>query len=54
MDGDTLIGVILVAIAIVLTSSLVIWSRSSIEKISRKRGQSVRQILRERKSGRQT
>jgi hypothetical protein len=52
MSGEALIGVILTLCALLLTSFLVVWSRFSIEKIARKKGRSVRQILRERRGGR--
>ncbi len=52
MKIDALVGVALVGIALSLTSFLVIWSRYSIERISKKKSQNIRQILRERKSGR--
>jgi len=52
MSWDTLIGVILIVVALAVTSSLVVWSRFSIEKIARTKGQSLRQILRGRRGGR--
>ena len=53
MSGNMLIGVFLIVSALLLTTSLVVWSRFSIEKIDKKKGQSARQILRERRGGRE-
>jgi hypothetical protein len=47
-----LIGIMLISCALLLTTSLVIWSRFSIEKIAKKKEQSARQILKERRGGR--
>jgi hypothetical protein len=52
MHGDLLIGLILVGVALTLTSTLVVWSKFSIERIARSKGKSLRQILRERRGGR--
>ena len=52
MDGNLLLGLILIGLALTVTSTLLVWSTFSIDRIARNKGKSLRQILRERRGGR--
>jgi hypothetical protein len=52
MDFDTTLGVLIVAGGIFFLTFVVLWSRRTIEMISRKRLRSIREILNELKNGR--
>ena len=45
MDRDSLIGCVIVVVALSAISYLVLWSRRMIDRIARKRLSSVRDIL---------
>lgn len=45
MDRDSLLGCIIVVVALISITYLVFWSRNTIERIARKRLSSVREIL---------
>jgi len=45
MDRDSLLGCIIVVVALSSITYLVLWSRRTIERIARKRLSSVREIL---------
>ncbi len=47
MDADTLLGCIIVAVALGLVTFLVLWSRRSIRRIARNGLGSVRELHRE-------
>ncbi|UCH93115.1 MAG: hypothetical protein JSV88_22905 [Candidatus Aminicenantes bacterium] len=52
MDFDTVLGVIIIVGGIFFLTFVVLWSRRTIEMISKKRLHSIREILNELKNGR--
>ena len=53
MEGDTIIGCIIIACALCLMTYLTFWSRRTINWISTKGQRSAREIVKELDSGRQ-
>lgn len=52
MDFDTTLGIILISGGILFLTFVVLWSRKTIETISKKKLHSIREILNEIKNGR--
>jgi hypothetical protein len=52
METDAILGCIIVAISVIVMIALVFWSRRTINRIARNGGGSVREILRDLRSGR--
>jgi hypothetical protein len=52
MDFDTTLGIILITGGIIFLTLVVVWSRRTIETISKKKLRSIREILNEIKNGR--
>jgi hypothetical protein len=52
MDFDTTLGVIIIAGGVLFLTFMVLWSRKTIEMISKKKLGSIREILNELKNGR--
>lgn len=51
MDFDTTLGVIIIAGGVIFLTFVVLWSRRTIEMISKKKLRSIREILTELKNG---
>jgi hypothetical protein len=51
MDFDTTLGVIIIAGGVFFLTFVVLWSRRTIEMISKKKPRSIREILTELKNG---
>jgi hypothetical protein len=51
MDFDTTLGVIIIAGGVFFLTFMVLWSRRTIEMISKKKLRSIREILNELKNG---
>lgn len=51
MDFDTTLGVIIIAGGVFFLTFVVLWSRRTIEMISKKKLRSIREILTELKNG---
>ncbi|MCK4275969.1 MAG: hypothetical protein KAX78_05615 [Phycisphaerae bacterium] len=47
MDIDTVLGTIVITAALIVLTGLVLWSRRTIEKISRRGPTSARQIMKD-------
>ena len=52
MDFDTTLGIIIVFGGILFLTFVVLWSRRTIETISKKKLRTIREILNELKNGR--
>ena len=52
MDGDVIVGIIVIAAAAALLTGLVLWSRRRIERIARNGYRSARAIEKELRGGR--
>ena len=52
MDFDTTFGVIIIAGGVFFLTFMLLWSRRTIEMISKKKLRSIREILNELKNGR--
>jgi hypothetical protein len=52
VDFDTTLGIIIVFGGIIFLTFVVIWSRRTIEMISKKKLRTIREILNELKNGR--
>ena len=52
MDGDTILGVLIITIGLGGLTYLVLWSRKTIERIAAKKLRTVREIVKELKHGR--
>ncbi|MGA1874839.1 MAG: hypothetical protein ACMUIA_04460 [bacterium] len=53
MDMDSLLGWAIVAVSLVVITYLVLWSRSMIRRIGRKKLASIREIVKDMKDGRE-
>jgi hypothetical protein len=51
MDVDTTLGVIIISAGVFFLTFVVLWSRRTIEMISKKKLRSIREILNELKNG---
>jgi hypothetical protein len=51
MTLQTLIGCIIIGLVLVFINMLVLWSGKSISRVAQKKDQSLRTILKERRSG---
>jgi len=47
MDGNTILGCVLVVAALVVLTALTLWSRRAIRRIAKTGGQSLREIMRD-------
>ncbi len=51
MDFDTIVGVVLVAVAVIANICLVFWSRRAINRIADRKLNSARDIVRDLRNG---
>ena len=52
MDAEVIVGCIIIALALIVLTGLVFWSRRRIERVARTGHRSARQILKDLSRGR--